>query len=430
MVDTDADGGGHGDARGRVFVGGAVLTGPMAANEFSTRGLERVHRVLSGYVQRGAVPGLVAAVAKRDSTHIETLGRLDADRGEAVSRESIFRIASMSKPITAVAALMLVEDCVLRLDDPVEEFLPELADRRVLKSPASPLDETVPAERPITLRDLLSFRAGFGGVWDPTWPITAAMQERGIAPAPPRLSAEPTPEPDEYMRRLGELPLVYQPGEAWLYHLGIAVTGVLIARASGRNFPEFLRRRIFEPLGMDDTGFHVPPDKQDRLVSAYSPDPETGSLTLADPGENGVWSEPPEFPDGGGDLVSTVDDYLAFARMLLGGGTYSGTRLLSRPTVELMTTDQLTEENKLHGGLTPGMWDAAGWGFGVQVTTARTAQASVGRYGWNGGLGTLWFNDPREQLIGILLTQRMWERPKTPDVCADFETSAYAALAS
>jgi CubicO group peptidase (beta-lactamase class C family) len=402
----------------------------MAANEFSTRGLSRVHRVLSGYVQRGVVPGLVAALAKRDSTHIEVLGRLDADRGEAMSRESIFRIASMSKPITAVAALMLVEDCVLRLDDPVEEFLPELADLRVLKSPASPLDETVPAERSITLRDLLSFRAGFGDVWDPTWPITAAMQEAALTSGPPRLSKTSAPAPDDYMRRLGELPLVYQPGEAWLYHTGLAVTGVLIARASGHSFPEFLRRRIFEPLGMDDTGFHVPPEKQGRLVSAYRVDPETGGLELADPGENGVWSEPSLFPDGGGDLVSTVDDYLAFARMLLGGGHYSGTRLLSRPTVELMTTDRLTERNKQHGSLTPGMWDAAGWGFGVRVTTARTAQASVGRYGWNGGLGTLWFNDPREDLIGILLTQRLWESPKPPEVCADFETSAYAALAS
>jgi len=402
----------------------------MAANEFSKRGLDRVHRVLSGYVSRGAVPGLVAVLAKGDTTHVEVLGRRDADRGEAMSRDSIFRIASMSKPITAAAALMLVEDCVLRLDDPVDGFLPELADRRVLKSPDGPLDETVPANRPITLRDLLSFRPGFGGVWDPAWPITAAMRERGVAPSPPRLTPEPTPAPDLFLRRLGELPLVHQPGEAWLYHTGLAVAGVLIARASGRSFPEFLRRRIFEPLGMDDTGFHVPPEKQERFVSAYRADPETGVLTLADPGENGIWAEPPLFPDGGGDLVSTIDDYLAFARMLLGGGSYSGTRLLSRPSVELMTTDQLTPGNRRHGGLTEGIWDAAGWGFGVQVTTARTGLAPVGRYGWNGGLGTTWFNDPREELIGILLTQRLFQSPEPPKFCLDFETSAYAALSA
>jgi len=347
-----------------------------------------------------------------------------------MGRDSIFRIASMSKPLTAAAALVLVEDCVLRLDEPVDEFLPELADRRVLKTPDSPLDETVPANRPITLRDLLTFRPGFGAVWDPNWPITAAMRERGVAVSPPRLTPEPTPEPDLFLRRLGELPLVHQPGEAWMYHSGLAVTGVLIARASGLSFPEFLRRRVLEPLGMDDTGFHVPPEKQERFVSAYRTDPKTRSLALADPGENGAWAEPPLFPDGGGDLVSTIDDYLAFARMLLGGGSYSGTRLLSRPSVELMATDHLTAENKRRGGLGEGMWDASGWGFGVRVTTARTGLASVGRYGWNGGLGTTWFNDPREELIGILLTQRMWSSPEPPSICLDFETTAYAALSA
>ncbi len=407
-----------------------MLTGGMAANDFTPQGLNRVHRVLSGYVQRGTVPGLVAAVAKGDSTHVEVLGRRDVDRGEAMSRDSIFRIASMSKPITAVAALTLVEDCVLRLDDPVEEFLPELADMRVLKSATGPVDETVPAERSITLRDLLSFRCGFGAVFDPDWPITAAMQEAGIAVGPPRLFREPLPEPDLYMRRLGELPLVYQPGEAWLYHQGLAVTGVLIARATGKPFPDFLRDRIFGPLGMDDTAFHVPPDKQERFVSAYTADPDSGAPVLADPGENGVWSEPPLFPDGGADLVSTVDDYLVFARMLLGGGVYSGTRILSRPSVELMTTDCLTAENRRHGGFGPDMWDAAGWGFGVQVITARSGLAAVGGYGWNGGLGTAWFNDPREGLIGVLLTQKLWQSPQPPGVTVDFETSAYAALAA
>ena len=400
----------------------------MAANDFSKQGLSRFHRVLSGYVQRGAVPGLVAAVARGDSTHVEVLGRRDADRGEAMSRDSIFRIASMSKPITAVAALMLVEDCVLRLDDPVDELLPELADRRVLKSPDSPLDATVPARRPITLRDLLTFRAGFGAVWDPDWPITAAYQDRGIAPGPPRLSPEPTPAPELYLRRLGELPLIHQPGEAWLYHMGLAVTGVLIERASGQPFAEFLRERLFKPLGMDDTGFQVTPDKQQRFVSAYRPDPESGALTLVDPGEGSKWSEPPLFPDGGGDLVSTVYDYLVFARMLMNGGIYSGTRILSRPSVELMTTDHLTAENRRAGGLIDDMWDANGWGFGVQIATARTGHASIGRYGWSGGLGTTWFNDPREGLIGILLTQRLWDSPVPPPVYADFWTLAYQAI--
>jgi CubicO group peptidase (beta-lactamase class C family) len=400
----------------------------MAANEFSQHGLRRTHRVLSGYVQRGTVPGLVAAFARGDATEVAVHGRQDLDHGEAMRPDTIFRIASMSKPITAMAALMLVEDCVLRLDDPVEEFLPELADRRVLKRPGGPLDETVPAERPITLRDLLTFRAGFGGTWDPNWPLTAAAVERGVAPLPPRMTADPVPDPDEFLRRLGELPLAYQPGEAWLYHTGIAVAGVLIARASGKRFEDFLRERVFEPLGMDDTGFHVPADKLDRFTTLYAGDPGTKALSVADPAEGGRWSADPGFPDGGGDLVSTAEDFLVFARLLLGGGRYSGTRLLSRPSVELMTTDQLTPENKARGGLGPGMWDAAGWGMGVRVTTRRTGPAAVGQYGWNGGLGTLWFNDPREKLIGVLLTQRMWDSPQPPCVARDFETCVYAAL--
>ena len=379
----------------------------MPANEFSRKGLTRAARVLSGYVQRGVLPGLVAGFARGDDTRIEVHGRQDLDRGESMRADSLFRISSMSKPITAVAALMLVEDCVLRLDDPVDEFLPELADRRVLKRPGGPLDETVPAERPITLRDLLTFRAGFGGTWDPDWPVTAAAIERGVAPQPPRLTPEPTPAADLYLRRLGELPLVHQPGEAWLYHTGMAVAGVLIARASGKPLEDFLHERVFEPLGMDDTGFHVPPEKLDRFTTLYTTDRETNALTVADPAEDGKWTSAPLFPDGGGDLVSTVEDYLVFARMLLGGGRYSGTRLLSRPLVELMTSDQLSAENKARGGLLPGMWDADGWGMGVRVTTRKTGFPAVGQYGWNGGLGSVWFNDPAERLVGILLTPRM-----------------------
>ena len=398
----------------------------MTAKKFSPKGLGRVHRVLSGYVQRGSHPGLVAAIARGDESHIEVLGRRDVDRGEAMSRDSIFRIASMSKPVTAVAALMLVEDCVLRLDDPVDELLPELADRRVLKSPDGPLDATVPAERPITLRDLLTFRSGYGAVWDPDWPITQALRERGVAVAMPR--SEPTPPTDRFLHELGELPLLHQPGQGWHYHTGSALTGALIERASGLTLPGFLRRRVFEPLGMDDTGFVVPPEKQDRFVTAYRNDPEGGRLSVLDPAEGGAWSERPLFPDGGADLVSTIDDYLVFARMLMNGGVYSGTRLLSRPAVELMTTDQLTEQNKRDGGLYPGMWDVNGWGFGVRVTTGRTGLARPGRYGWSGGLGTDWFNDPERGLIAILLTQRAFDSPQPPPICLDFETCAYAAL--
>ena len=392
-----------------------MLTGDMAANDFTPRGLSRVHRVLSGYVQRGTVPGLVAAVAKGDSTHVEVLGRRDVDRGEAMSRDSIFRIASMSKPITAVAALTLVEDCVLRLDGPVEEFLPELADMRVLKHATGPLDETVPAERSITLRDLLTFRAGFGSVFDPEWPITRAMQEAGIASGPPRLFPEPLPEPDLYMRRLGELPLVYQPGEAWLYHHGLAVAGVLIARATGKSFPDYLRERILGPLGMDDTAFHVPPEKQERLVSAYRADPDSGAPVLADPGENGIWSEPPLFPDGGAGLVSCADDVVAFGRMLLRGGD----PVLTPAAVAEMTRDQLTAAQRAN--VWPGFsfLSGRGWGYGLSVL-------DDGCYTWEGGSGTAWSNAPAQDLTVVVLTQRAVDETGPPAVCYDVAAAARA----
>ncbi|MGO4839242.1 serine hydrolase domain-containing protein, partial [Rhizobiaceae sp. 2RAB30] len=183
---------------------------------------------------------------------------------------TIFRIASIGKPITAAAAMILVEEGKLGLDDPVDRFLPEVADRKVLRTLGSELDDTVPARRPITLRDLLTLRAGIGAVmvFPPKYPVQAAMQAAGVAP-----SAELFRETsDEYMKRIGSLPLVYQPGDVWLYHTGIDIAGVLVARASGMSLGDFMAERIFEPLGMKDTGFYVPSDKLDRLATLYRAD--------------------------------------------------------------------------------------------------------------------------------------------------------------
>ena len=237
-----------------------------------------------------------------------------------MTRDTIFRIASMTKPVTAVAALILVEECVLRLDEPVDPFLPELANRRVLARLDAPLDDTVPARRPITLRDLLTFRAGFGFIMARAgqYPIQKALAEAGLAPGPQL----PTLSPDEWLRRLGALPLVHQPGEKWLYHTAADVLGVLIARASGRSFEAFLRERIFEPLGMNDTGFSVPVEKLARLASAYARNPATGALEIFDGARDSRFARPPLFPSGGGGLVSTADDYLAFCRMLLDRGAH------------------------------------------------------------------------------------------------------------
>jgi CubicO group peptidase (beta-lactamase class C family) len=221
-----------------------------------------------------------------------------------------------------VAALILVEDGVLGLDDPVDPWLPELADRQVIRSREGELDDTVPAHRPISLRDLRTLRMGLGAVFaDPAGsPLLQRMVELEAAPGP-RLFGHPS---DEYMRRLGSLPLLHQPGERWLYHNGLDVEGVLIERASGMSLGEFKRARIFEPLGMVETGFAAPPGEGDRLATAYWADPESGMLQVWNAASGESFTEPPPFQAGGGSHVSTVDAFLVFGRMLLGGGEYRG----------------------------------------------------------------------------------------------------------
>jgi CubicO group peptidase (beta-lactamase class C family) len=391
--------------------------------------LGHMHGVMAGYVERGDVPGIVTLVSRRGEVHVDAIGMKAVGGSDPIRRDTIFRIASMTKPITATAAMILVEECKLRLDEPVDRLLPELADRRVLKRLDGPLDEVVPANRPITVRDLLTFRMGFGIVMAPsgTYPIQNAVSELLIFQGPPRPQAPPPP--DEWIRRLGTLPLMHQPGEKWMYNTGSDVLGVLIARASGQPFEAFLRERIFEPLGMKDTAFRVPAAKLDRLATSYWTNPATASLELYDSAEGGQWSRPPAFPSGGGGLVSTVDDYLAFGQMMLEQGRHGSERILSRPSVETMTTDQLTRDQKAVSGLVPGYFDSHGWGFGVSVVTRREDLAdSVGRFGWDGGLGTSWSSDPQEDLVGILMTQRAWTSPNPPDVCRDFWTLAYQAI--
>ena len=399
----------------------------LSEGGLSEERLERLHEVMAGYVERGVAPGIVTLVSRGGDEDVTVVGTTAVGGDEPMKRDTIFRIASMSKPITAVAAMILVEECKLRLDDPVDELLPELANRQVLRSLESELDDTVPANRPITLRDLLTFRLGIGLVFGPEpYPIQQAMVEQlvGFVPNP-----QAVPEPDEWMRRLGSLPLIRQPGEAWLYGTGSNVLSVLIARSAGQSLGEFMRERLFEPLGMKDTGFSVPAEKIDRLATAYGTDFTTGELTLIDDPAKSNWSSPPAFESGAGGLVSTVDDLYAFGQMMLNKGTYGDVRILSRPSVELMTADQLTPEQKAIPGLTPGFWEDHGWGFGVAINTKRTQiYASPGRYGWFGGYGTSWYVDPAEGVIGILLTQAALASADPPAIEPDFWTTAYQAI--
>jgi CubicO group peptidase (beta-lactamase class C family) len=327
----------------------------------------------------------------------------------------------MTKPITATAAMILVEEAKLRLDDPVERFLPELSGQRVLRSLSAALDDTVPLERAITLRDLLTFRLGFGmllGQPANGLPIQRAMQAAGIGLGPD----SPTLAPDVWIERFGALPLVHQPGAQWMYHTGSDVLSVLIARASGMSFADFLEKRIFAPLGMKDTAFQVPEPALDRLATVYEPDAVSGKLKPY------AGSRGPHFPAGGTGLISTAADYLAFGRMLLQQGRFGGERLLSRPTVEVMTTDQLSLAQKAASPFFPGYWDSHGWGFGVSMVTQRDNTTAVpGRFGWDGAFGTSWSSDPREDMVAILLTQR-FGNPLSSQLHADFLTLAYQAI--
>jgi CubicO group peptidase (beta-lactamase class C family) len=394
---------------------------------FSRNRLGRLHDVMEGYVERGEVAGIVALLARGDETHVETIGAQDLSTGRAIARDTIFRIASMTKPIAAAAAMMLVEEGKLRLDEPVDRLLPELANRKVLRMIDGPLDDTVPANRPITLRDLLTFRLGIGAIMVPSgqYPIQKAINEAGLAPGPNVVSLTQ----DAWIARLASLPLLHQPGEKWMYHTGSDVLGVLIARATGMNLGDFLQERIFAPLGMKDTAFSVNAAQLGRLATCYRIDAASGRLAVYDEARGGNWSRPPAFQSAGGGLVSTADDFLAFGRMMLKRGRHGAGRILALPTVELMTMDHLTPAQKAASPFFPGFWDRTGWGFGLSVTTQRDALApSPGSYGWMGGFGTSWWTDPHEDMVAVLLIQRMMTGPSDVVINADFATLAYQAL--
>ena len=400
---------------------------------FSKTGLDRLREGLAGHVESGRIPGLVALISRGEETHVEAIGTMRHDGGPPMRRDTIFRMASTSKPVSVAAAMVLLDECRLRLDDPVDPWLPELADRRVLTRIDGPLDDTVPARRPITVRDLLTSTFGLGLDFTALGtPIMGAVFEQGLTPNLP----EPMPAPDEWMRRLGALPLMHQPGQRWQYHISNDLLGVLVARVTGQPFETFLRERVFDPLGMKDTGFHVPADQIDRLPALYAPDPQTGEFHVWDESAGGRWSQPPAFPGGGGGLVSTVDDYHAYFRMLLNGGLHGTERILSRPAVALMTTNRLTPEQEAartalardNVHISFGQGQHGGWGFGMAVRTYRGDYASIGQFGWDGGAGTSTYADPDKQLVGILLTQVGTSAPNSAWAFHDFWTTLYQAI--
>ena len=382
--------------------------------------MSNLHDVLQTHVSNGSVPGVVGLIARAGRVEVQAAGSVGVDDASAMARDSIFRIASITKPITAAAVMVLVEDGRIALEEPVGRWLPELASPAVVRTPASPVDDVVPAVRPITVADLLTFRAGYGFPSDFSLPVVGLLfSELKQGPPQPQLVAAP----DEWMAALSRIPLLHQPGEAWLYETCADILGVLISRVSGRPLPEFLAERLFEPLSMVDTGFEVPAGKLGRFTSYYRADP-AGGLELVDaPG--GQWSQLPAFPSGAGGLVSTADDWYRFAELLLGGGSAGGRQLLSAASVRQMTTDYLTPAQRDAGRL---FLEGQGWGFGGSVDVEVIDPWNVpGRYGWVGGTGTAAHVTASTATITILLTQVQTAGPTAPALMQDFWQYAASA---
>ena len=370
---------------------------------------ERLTAAIRPFVDAGVVPGAVVGLREHGEATVDALGTTAPAGGDPLLVDAQARIGSNTKPMLAALTLLLAQDGVLSLDDPVERFLPELADRRVLRRLDGPLEETEPARRPVIVEDLLTMRLGFGWVFESECPAVERATELELGFGPPDPLALPPPE--EWIARFAKLPLIEQPGSVWRYELAFAVLGVLIARATGRPLEVTLTDRLFTPLEMTDTAFVADPE---RLVPAFVRSQD--GLAPFDGVASSRWASPPRFADGRGGLVSTARDLLRFAGMLLDGGA----GLLAHSAVLAMTTDRLTPEQRA-GPSAATFLDSGGWGYGVGVV-----ESSAGRrYGWGGGLGTLWYSWPEHDLAAVLITQVL---PPSGEVFGAFTTAVESSL--
>ena len=372
---------------------------PLAAKLVGLRGF------MEGQLASGLFPGAVWLVAQADDVAVDMIGTQAFGASTPMQRDTIFRIASMTKAVTAACVMMLIDDDKIELDAPAHRWLPELANRRVLRRIDGPLDDTIPAKRDITVRDLLAYTLGFGMLFTNP-PIQQRIAELKLVIGQP---IPLTPHaPDEWIKLFATLPLMHQPGEAWMYTAGSLLQGVLVRRAAGKDFEAFMHERIFEPLGMKDTGFFAPPEKLGRYAGMGIFTEQGNQTRLDKDGGQSVYAKPPVFPAGDAGLVSTVDDYLVFARMLLNGGKHGNRQILRAESVREMTRDQITPAQKAASAnnLFPRFFDTNGWGYGLAISTAPDAISKVpGRYGWMGGFGTDFIVDPNREVIGIVMTQ-------------------------
>ncbi|MDE0326273.1 MAG: serine hydrolase [Candidatus Poribacteria bacterium] len=360
---------------------------PMAVPEavgVSAERLERIRPVMQGYVDKGHLPGFLTVVARRGKiVHFETIGMRDVENNKPVEADTIFRIYSMSKPITSVAVMMLYEEGHFQLGTPVSRFIPEFKDMKVYNEDQT---EILDAKRKITVKHLLMHTAGFTYGWG-NKPVDARYKEAKIL--------EPSSTLADMVVKLGKIPLVHEPGEKWTYGVSTDVLGYLVEVVSGMPFEEFLRIRLFEPLGMVDTAFSVPSEKRNRLAALYRPTKENG-LERTKRAAIAI-DEFTFFPSGGGGLVSTAADYMRFSQMLLNGGELDGVRILGKKTVELMRYPH--HNNR--------------FGLGFAIVTDRNPPnilESVGNFSWGGAAATTFWIDPKEELVAVLMTQLLNNR--------------------
>ncbi len=407
--------------------------GRSEAAGFDSERLDRLRAVMQRYVDRGELAGMVMLVARNGRIALHApLGKQDREAGKAMRRECLFRIASMSKPVTSVAAMLLYEEGRFLLNDPISRYLPKFANARVLKPGAvtsaargGSNPETVPAERAITVRDLLTHRSGLVyGIFD-QGPVGEAYRKAGISEG---LSGE-TGTIAETIDRLAMLPLQAQPGKSWLYGMSTDVLGRLVEVVSGQTLEQFLRERIFKPLRMNDTSFAVSEGAWPRFATQYTVAEGGGIRPMKDPEQvsgikmapNASYRTPKTYFAGGAGLVSTAQDYARFAQMLLNGGELDGVRLLSRKTVELMTTSHTSDLERPLGAGT-----AFGLGFGIVTDVGATQQSgSVGSYNWGGIYGTSFWVDPKEKLVGVLMAQQF---PSAVPHGTMFQAMSYQAI--
>ncbi|MDZ4371420.1 MAG: serine hydrolase domain-containing protein [Phenylobacterium sp.] len=378
------------------------MDGAQVAGGLKAEVMGAVAPALQGLVDQGALSGMVTLVWRRgEVVQAQAIGKRDIAGGLPMERDTLFRIASMTKPVTSIAALMLIEEGKLSLDDPITRWMPEFKDMRVLKDPAGSLDDTVPAARDITVEDLFTHRAGLAYGFTSMGPIAHAHESKLGSPLVNALS------PDAWLKALGELPLSYQPGDRFHYSHATDVLGFLVARVEGKPLGDVLKQRIFDPLGMADTSFWLAPEKRGRLAKLYEANIDGSPLKDVSIPHTDA---PLAFEAGGGGLISTADDYLTFARMILGRGEVDGVRLVKPETIDLMVANRLSEAQRGHAFLGMPFWLSQGFGLGLSmILDAQKHEwmgaGAAGAYGWPGAFGTWWQADPANDMILVYLIQ-------------------------